>query len=388
MITGHIEAQNENLVINSLLREHYCILEVKEIKGSQAIGRDFFKGIASRDLLLMTRMLGTMLAAGLPIIRALGILYQQTHNNNLKKILLSIKSDIEGGLALHESLAQYPKTFSPVYINMVKAGELGGVLEQVLKRLAIHLERESEIRNKVITASIYPALLLAFTTLTVIFILIFVLPTFIGLFESMGAELPLPTQIVIAFSDFLRTNLLGLVVAAVGLVFICKKIAQLPAGRYFFDGLYLKLPLIGRLNSRILESRFTRTMGTLINTGIPILAAMEIVEGVLGNAYVLKALVQARENISEGQSIAMPLQACGVFEPVLTQMISVGEETGSLDEMLAKMSDYYDQEVIHTIEQAMAAIEPLLILGIAVLIGGVVLATLLPVFELVGTSFM
>ncbi len=386
MITGKVEAQNENAVITSLLREHYCILEVKEIKGNPAIHMDMFKAVGSKDLLLMTRMLATMLAAGLPIIRALNILHQQTHNKNLQKILISIRNSIERGSALHEALAQYPKTFSPVYINMVKAGELGGVMEQVLSRLAEHLEREREIKNKVITASIYPALILIFTTLTVIFILIFVMPTFVGLFESVGADLPLPTQILIAFSSFLRNNLLYLSLAAIGLIYITKKIGQLPEGRFYLDRLYLKLPVIGRLNSRILESRFARTIGTLLSAGMPILQAMEIVEGVIGNAYVLKALVQARENISEGQSIAMPLQASGVFAPMLTQMISVGEETGALDEMLSKMSDYHDQEVMHTVEQAMAAIEPLLILGIAILIGWVVMATLLPVFELVGTT--
>ncbi len=386
LITGQIEAQNENTVISGLLREHYCILEVKEIKSNPAIHLVLFKSVGSGDLVMMTRMLATMLAAGLPIIRAFSILHQQTHNKTLKKILMSIRNSIERGSALHEALAQYPKTFSPVYINMVKAGELGGALEQVLSRLAEHLEREREIKNKVVTASIYPALILIFTTLTVIFILIFVMPTFIGLFESVGADLPLPTKILIAFSVFLRNNLLYLLLIAIGLVYITKRIGHLPKGRYYLDHLYLKLPVIGRLNSQILESRFARTIGTLINAGIPILEAMEIVEGVVVNAYVLKALVQARENISEGQSIALPLQASGIFEPMLTQMISVGEETGALDEMLAKMSDYYDQEVMHTVEKAMVAIEPLLILGIAMLIGWVVIATLLPIFELVGTT--
>lgn len=386
MMTGQVTAQNEKAVIRSLLREQYCILEIKEIKAGPAIDVFYFKPLAARDLILMTRMLAVMLAAGLPIIRALSILHQQSRNKTLKKVFLSIKNDIERGLGLHEAMAQYPKIFSPVYINMVKAGELGGVMEQVLTRLAEHLEREREIKNKIITASIYPALILAFTILTVIFILIFVMPTFSTLFESVGAELPLPTQILITFSDFLRKQLLYLSIAAAGLVYMVKKIAQMPEGRYFFDRLYLKIPIIGRLNARILESRLARTIGILINSGIPILQAMEIVEGVLGNSYILRAMVQARGNISEGQSIARPLEACGVFEPMLTQMIAVGEETGTLDEMLAKMSDYYDQEVMHTVEQAMAAIEPLLILGVAMLIGWVVIATLLPVFDLLGTA--
>ncbi|KUG05048.1 type iv fimbrial assembly protein pilc [hydrocarbon metagenome] len=385
-ISGQVQALNKREVINGLLKEKYCILEVIEFKGRTALDMSMVKSVGSRDLLLMTRMLATMLDAGLPIIRALNILHQQTNNKHLKNILLSIKKQIERGLTLHEALAHYPHTFSPVYINMVKAGEMGGVLYQVLSKLAEHLEREREIRNKVITASIYPALLLVFTSITVIFILVFVMPTFTGLFESVGADLPLPTKILIAFSGFLRDNLPGLIMAVAGLVYIGKKMGQVPAGRYYLDGLYLKLPLFGRLHSRTLEARFARTTGTLINAGIPILQAMEIVEGALGNTYVLKALVQARENISEGQSIALPLQESGVFEPMLTQMISVGEETGALDEMLSKMSDYYDREVMHTIEQSMAAIEPLLILGIAMLIGGVVLATLLPVFDLVGTT--
>ncbi len=386
MITGQVDAVNENAVIMGLLKENFCILEIKEIKSSPVIDNSLFQSVGSRDLLLMTRMLATMLDAGLPIIGALNILYQQTQNKVLKKMLIDIKNYIEKGLALHQALAHYPKTFSPVYINMVKAGEMGGVLEQVLSRLAIHLEREIEIKNKVITASIYPALLTVFTILTVIFILVFVMPTFTGLFASVGADLPLPTKILIVFSGFLKDHLLGLITAAAGLVYISKKIGQMPAGRYHLDRLYVKMPFWGRLNSRIAEARFARTIGTLISAGIPILQAMEIVEGVSGNAYVSKALVQARENISEGQSIAVPLQASGVFEPMLIQMISVGEETGTLDEMLKKMSDYYEQEVMNSIEQRMAAIEPLLILGTAMIIGGVVLATLLPVFELVGTA--
>jgi type IV pilus assembly protein PilC len=376
-----VEASSERSLVKGLLKEQYCILEVKEIKDSGSnIG--YLPPIALRDLALISRMLATMLSAGLPVIRALAILQEQTRNKILKKIIFQIANDIERGYALHEALERHPKCFSSVYVNLVKAGEQSGVLARVLNRLGEYLEDEMQTRNRIITACIYPAIILAFTILTGVFILVFVMPTFAGLLESVGADMPGPSQILMMGSQFVVQNLFYLLLTAFSLLVVFKKSKQIEEVRYSMDRLCLRMPLIGRLNAQVLESRFTRTMGILITSGIPVLTAMEMVEGVVENTYVLKALVKARENISEGQSIAVPLQESGVFEPILTQMIAVGEETGTLDEMLARMSDYYEQEIRRSIERGAAVLEPLLIAVVAVLIGGVVLATLLPIFDL------
>jgi len=382
LIAGQIEAPNENSLIRGLLKEQYCILQVKEIKGRSVRAGGVDPGLAGRDLLVMSRMLATMLAAGLPIVRALGIMQQQSRSRKVKTLLKGIQNDIEGGYALHQALGKYPRSFSQLYVSMVRAGELGGVLEEVLLRLAEHLEREIRIRNKMITAGIYPGIILIFTILTVIFILIYVLPVFSGLYESAGAELPLLTQMLLAGSNFLCHNFFYLLGGAALLTLLLRRIGQTPEGRYYLDRCYLKLPLWGRINSRLLESRFTRTMGILISSGIPILTALQIVEAAAANAWVLRGLMKARENISEGQSIARPLKESGIFEPLLIQMIAVGEETGTLEKMLLRMSGYYEQELNRTVEQAAAALEPLLVVMAALVVGGVVTATLLPVFEL------
>lgn len=381
MIIGTVEASSESSLVKGLLKEQYCILEVKEIKGSGSnIG--YLPAIPLRDLALISRMLATMLSAGLPVIRALAILQKQTRSKTLTKIMFQIVSDIERGYALHEALARHPKCFSSVYINLVKAGEQSGVLVKVLNRLGEYLEDEMQLKNRIITACIYPALVLAFTIFTGVFILVFVMPTFAGLLESVGADMPGPSQILMLGSQFVVQNLFYLLLTALSLFVVFKKSIQIKEVRYMVDRLYLRLPLIGRIKAQVLESRFTRTMGILITSGIPVLAAMEMVEGVVDNTFVSKALKKARENISEGQSITLPLQETGIFEPILTQMIAVGEETGTLDEMLSKMSDYYEQEIRRSIERGAAALEPLLIALVAILIGGVVLATLLPVFDL------
>ncbi len=378
---GSVEAPSENSLVRGLLQEQYCILEVKEIK-SPSSEQGYYPAISLRDLALMSRMLATMLSAGLPVVRALAILQQQTRNKTMKKLLIQIAYDIERGYALHESLDQHPKCFSSVYVNLIKAGEQGGVLVGVLHRLGQYLEDEMQTKNRIITACMYPALILAFTIFTGVFILIFVMPTFAGLLESVGADMPRPTQILIRCSQFLAHNLFYLLLTGLSFLVVLKKTVQIEEVRYFLDRLCLRLPLIGGINSQILESRFARTMGILISSGISVLGAMKAVEGVVENTFVLRALVKARENISEGQSIAVPLQESGVFEPLLIQMITVGEETGTLDEMLAKLSDYYEEEIRQSIERGVAILEPLLIALVAILIGGLVLATILPVFDL------
>lgn len=333
----------------------------------------------------MTRQLATMIAAGLPLLRSLSILGDQADNKKLKKAIFQVRDDIEEGMSLGEALARHPGIFSPVYINMVRAGETGGVLEPVLERLGEHMEREQEINSRVKAASIYPSIIMIFAVLMVIFIITFVMPTFVTMFQGAGVDLPGPTRALLAMSTFLRQQWLYLLLGIVITVFLLKRWGRAPAGRLFFDNLYLHLPVIGKTLSRVTVARFARTMGTLLRSGIPVLQALEVVENVVSNAVISNAIKKARENISEGDSITVPLEQSGVFEPMVTQMIAVGEETGALDEMLMRMSDYFEKEVMYMVDNMMAVIEPIMILFVALLVGGIVIATLMPIFEIVNT---
>ncbi|MEN6326267.1 MAG: type II secretion system F family protein [Syntrophomonas sp.] len=383
IIKGVLEAENKNALIESLLHQGYyltSLTESKQAAWNKELEFDWQK-VSTRDLVIMTRQLSTMMAAGLSILKCFKILGEQTANRKLKKAIFAIREDIEAGQTLWQAMSRHPRIFSDVYISMVRAGELGGILETILERLGDHLEREHEISSKIKSASIYPVIISIFAVLVVLFIITFVMPTFINVFQSSGVEIPLPTRILLATSLFLKKSWLLILGGVFLLGFILKKWGLTTSGRIIFDNLYLRLPVLGKTLSRITVARFSRTMGTLVRSGIPILQCLETVEDVVGNAVIKKAIRQARISITEGDSIAAQLEETGVFEPMVTQMIAVGEETGSLDEMLIRMSDYYEREVIYMVDAMMAIVEPLMILLVALLVGGVVVATLLPIFE-------
>ncbi|WP_054692553.1 type II secretion system F family protein [Syntrophomonas palmitatica] len=306
-------------------------------ESSPRLGNIGFKKVQVRDLVIMIRQLSTMISAGLPILRAFTILSEQAANRRLKNALEQIRGDIEEGRALWQAVNKHPDVFSPIFVNMIRAGELGGVMEPVLERLGEHLEREHEITSKVKTASVYPSIILTLAIVMVIGIITFVMPTFVDMFQSSGAELPGPTKALLAMSDFLRQDWHYLLVGIAVFVYMVRRIGKTTGGRYFYDNLKLRLPVVGKTLSRIGVARFARTMGTLVRSGIPVLQALEIVEQVVGNAVIARAIREARESISEGEPISVPLQATGIFEPMVIQMIAVGEETGALDEMLARM---------------------------------------------------
>ncbi|MBO8159240.1 type II secretion system F family protein [Thermosyntropha sp.] len=385
LLRGILEADDRDAVIQSLLSQNYYITRLEEVQASsRQIELSFSLGrVPTRDLVLMTRQLATMLSAGLSILRAFNILAEQTENKLLRKTLIQVRDDIEEGIPLWQALARHPKVFSKVYVSMVRAGELGGVLEGVLERLCEHLEREDEINSKVKTASIYPSIIAVFAVAVVFFIISFIMPTFAGMFESAGAELPAPTRMLLGIGLFLKQKWFLLLTAVIALALGLKAWGRTDRGRFFFDSLYLRLPLTGKAVSKITVARFARTMGTLLRSGIPVLQAMEVVEDVVGNAVIARAIREARESISEGDYINVPLAQTGVFEPMVVQMIAVGEETGALDGMLVKLSDYFEREVMHTVDSLMAMLEPLLIIVVALMVGGVVVSTLLPVFEMV-----
>jgi len=384
-LSGVLEAENREAVIQSLLAQNYSVLSLKEATTSSKEINLSFGGVKTKDLVLITRQLATMIAAGLSIIRCFNILELQASNAKLKAALREIKQDISEGLPLWQALSKHPRIFSNVYVSMVKAGELGGMLDEVLERLCLHLEREQEINAKIKSASIYPAIISIFAIIMMMGIMIFVMPMFVDMFNSYGAELPGPTRMLIKISDFLRGYWMFWLPVVVIIIYALKKSGKTEGGREFWDKFYLKLPVVGKTIGQIGVARFARTMGTLVRAGIPILQALEVMEEVAGNVVMQKAIHSARVSITEGDSIAEPLAATGVFEPMVTQMIAVGEETGALDDMLVRMSDYFEREVMHMVDALMSVLEPLLIIFVALMVGAIVVATLLPVFDIVST---
>jgi type IV pilus assembly protein PilC len=390
VVRGTLEADNRNLVIESLLRQDYTIVDIKEDRNREAAKKaslsfSLFESVKINDLSLFTRQLSTMVGAGLPIVRSFEILEEQTRNPMLSRAVGDIRTNLEGGLALNECMAQHPKIFSPMYVSMVKAGETGGALDTILSRLADTLERDREINSKVKSASIYPIMVLCVALLVVIFILTFVMPVFVEQFASSGTKLPAFTQFFMGISYFIRDNGLWLFVGIILLVVGLKWVGTRPNGRLFFDRLYLNLPIVGKVVNRVAVSRFTRILGTLIKSGVPILEALEVLKGVVGNRVISDAIGEARNSIREGQSIAAPIEATGVFEPMVTQMIAVGEETGALDDMLERMSAFYDNEVNFAVDALLKSLEPIMIIFVAGIIGSIIVATYLPVFNIITT---
>ncbi|MGE5390302.1 MAG: type II secretion system F family protein [Deltaproteobacteria bacterium] len=383
---GKLEAEDRNTVIASLVNQQYYILSLEQSQPRKEISLNSgMVKVKIRDLVIMTRQLATMLAAGLPILRSLSILTEQASNKKLKNALVMVHEDIQEGGALWQALSKHPDIFSPIFINMIRAGELGGVMEPILERLSEHLEREQEINAKIKSASIYPSIILCLAIIMVFGIIVFVMPTFVEMFQDSGVTLPAPTRALLAASNFLRNDWYYLFAGIAALVYMLKRIGKTPGGRYFYDNFYIHLPVAGHTISQLAVARFARTMGTLVKSGIPILQALEVVQDVVGNAVVSRAIGEARESIKEGDPISVPLQATGIFDPMVVQMIAVGEETGSLDEMLVSMAEYFDREIMYMIDSLMAVVEPMLILLVAILVGGIVVATLMPIFDIAST---
>lgn len=382
---GKLVAENKNLMIQNLLKQNYVVLDVKEEKEQGKnieLKFTFLESVPLKDLMVFTRQLATMIAAGLPIIRCFNILQDQTRNPKLKRITGEIKDDLEGGMALWEAIEKHEDLFSSMFVSMIRAGEAGGVLDVVLEKLADHQERDQEIRSKVKSASTYPVIMLAVALLVITFILTFVLPTFTDMFGGKE-NMPAFTLFFLNISGFIKSYGLFILIGIIALYFAGTAWGKKPSGRLFFDSLYLKLPLLGKTINRVAVARFTRVMGVLISSGVPILQSLEVLKGVVGNQVIANAIAKSKESIKEGQSIAAPLEETGVFEPMVTQMIAIGEETGRLDEMLGRMADFYDREVTYAIESTMAALEPILLIFVAVIVGMIVIATYLPVFSVV-----
>jgi type IV pilus assembly protein PilC len=386
--SGTWEADHKNTVVAGLLCQNYYIVSLKELQSNQSFGHveinlQSFKQVSGQDLVFFTRQLSIMLAAGLPILRCLKVLAEQTVNPKLKKVVLTIQEDIESGLPLWEAFGRHSHIFSSVYINMLKAGETAGVLDTVLNKLSYHLEKEQKFKAKLKSASIYPLFISVLAVVVVILIITLIMPSFVSIFESSGVQLPLPTRLLLGVSTFLKINGPLILIGFLSLILLIRWVKGTTRGRFIYDRILVHLPIFGKSIIRIAEARFARTLGILIRSGINVLQALEVVEEVVGNAVIGRAISGACRSIKEGDSITSPLQRSGLFEPLVTHMIAVGEETGRLDEILIHLSEYYEDELIHMLDNLVAIIEPLLILLVALVVGGVVIAILYPMFDMI-----
>ena len=384
VLRGLQEAKDRDSLIRNLLRQGYYIISLQEVnRTSPVINRELFSlKVSKKEVLMITRQFLAMLTAGFSIIKAFKVMGQKNRNRTLKKALLKIHDDMEQGQALWVALSQHPKVFSSIYINMIKAGEMGGTLETVLKNLSHHLEREQDINAKIKAASIYPLIITLMALLVIFFIISFIMPAFVNVFASAGAEIPLPTQLLLNLGLFLNKHWIALLLAIIAIALIHRIWIQTNPGKQFTDKFLLRLPLWGTFLSRIIAAHFARIMAILLQAGIPILQALEVAGGVVGNEVVIQAIRQAGREISEGKSISVPLEATAIFDTMFAQMIAIGEESGSLDSMFAQIADYYEQEVIYTINILLAAVEPVMIIFVAILVTGIIIATILPVFDL------
>jgi type IV pilus assembly protein PilC len=325
-----------------------------------------------------------MIDAGLPIIQCLDILYSQQANATFKRMLKEIKESVEGGATLAEALKKFPKQFDNLFVNMIAAGEAGGILDAILRRLAAYMEKAAKLKAQVKGAMTYPIVTLIIAVLVLAVILVFVIPVFEEMFADFGGELPMPTKIVVAMSDMVKSKIIYIVVGLVLFIIAFKKFYGTEKGREIADKMILKVPVFGDLLRKVAVAKFTRTMGTMLASGVAILEALDIVAKTAGNKTVEKAVYNVRKGISEGRTMADPLAQCGVFHSMVCQMISVGESTGALDAMLEKIADFYDEEVDQAVENLTALIEPFMLVFLGVTIGGLVIAMYLPIFKMAG----
>ena len=380
---GEMEAANEDAVRANLNR-----LKINPSKIKQK-PKDLFENIAFfqpsvtiKDVILFCRQFSTMIDAGLPIIQCLEILYGQQENITFKKILKKIKAAVEGGATLAEALKKYPKQFDDLFVNMIAAGEAGGILDIILQRLSAYMEKAAKLKAKVKGAMTYPIITMIIAAIVVAIIMVFVIPVFQSMFNDMGGSLPAPTLIVVAMSNFVRHNIIYIIGAIIIFTFAYKKFYNTVKGRAILDDIFLKLPMFGILLRKVAVAKFTRTMGTMLSSGVSILDALDIVAKTSGNVTIEKAIYNVKSGISEGETMSEPLIKSGVFPSMVCQMIAVGESTGALDSMLTKIADFYDEEVDQAVENLTSMIEPFMLVFLGVVIGGLVIAMYLPIFTM------
>jgi type IV pilus assembly protein PilC len=376
--TGVMDATSRDEVVANLRKNRMVLVRLREAKASKRGGR-----VPTRDIVIFTRQFATMINAGLPLVQALDILAKQTENKALAEVTKQVVYDVESGHTLADALSKHPRAFTSLYVNMVAAGEAGGILDTILLRLAVFLEKNDAIVRKVKGAMIYPAVIFSVAIIAVVVLLIFVIPTFQQMFASVNMELPLPTKIVIGASDFLQSYWWLLIILAVGAAFLLRRYYATDGGKLVIDRLMLRAPVIGDLLRKSAVSRFTRTLGTLISSGVAILDGLEITARTAGNRVIHDAVMESRGSIAGGETISAPLAKSGVFPPMVTSMIAVGEATGGLDEMLTKIADFYDDEVDAAVSALLSLMEPIMIVVLGVIVGGMIVAMYLPIFGMI-----
>ena len=383
VVSGEIEANDRPTAVTQLRARGVIATSVQE-RTAKPVGIKKIGGkVKDKHLAIYTRQFSTMVDAGLPIAQCLSILAEQSESKVLRDVTGKIAHEVEGGVTLAESFRKYPKVFNDLFTNMLQVGESGGVLDVVLQRLSVYIEKAAKLKSKVKGAMVYPITIISVAVLVIVFMMIFVIPTFAKMFEGMGAELPLPTAIVMWLSEFTQKYILVMVGVGAGVIYAIKRYYNTEQGSSVIDAFLLKVPVIGMLIRKVAVARFTRTLGTLISSGVPILEGLLITARSAGNRVVEKTVMQARTAVTSGRTLSEPLKGSTVFPPMVVHMINVGENTGALDQMLAKIADFYDDEVDTAVTALTALLEPMMIVFLGVVVGGLVVAMYLPIFRLV-----
>ncbi len=385
-ISGERVADSMEAATAALRRDQVLVTKIAPAKAkaeAKARGKAKGRGVDSKNLAVFTRQFSVMIDAGLPLVQCLDILGNQEEDKNFSKVILDTRSDVEGGSSLADAMKKHPKVFDALYTNMIAAGEAGGILDTILKRLAIYIEKNVKLKQQVKSAMIYPIAVIVIAALVVAVILWKVIPTFANMFAGLGAELPLPTRVVIWMSDTLVRFLPFIVVAIVAAVFAVRQYYATDGGRHVIDRLTLRLPVLGMIMRKIAVARFCRTLSTLISSGVPILDGLEITAKTAGNAIVEDGIMTTRKSIERGETVAAPLKETGVFPAMVTQMIGVGEATGALDTMLGKIADFYEEEVDAAVAGLLTLLEPIMIAFLGVIVGGIVIAMYMPIFSMI-----
>ncbi len=384
IVKGTLDGDSRDAVSEKLRSMGYIILDLNEQSGFAALNNiKFGTGVKAKDITVFSRQFATMINAGLSLTKCLGILASQTDSAGLRDVVTQVGRDVEAGQSLSDSMAKHPKVFPPIFVNMIRAGETGGVLDEVLLRVADHFEREANLKAKIKSAMTYPVAMGGLVLVILVIMMVFVVPVFEKMFSDMGGDLPAPTQFLVNLSKFITGPGGPITLVALVALFFLFRWWKSGVGRGIWDAIKLRMPVFGGLVRKIALAKFTRTFGTLVSAGVPILSALDIVADTAGNEVVAQAVKRTRSAIKEGETIAKPLSESRVFPSMLVQMIAVGEETGALDAMLNKIADFYDEEVSTAVEGLTSLIEPLMMASMGLAVGGIVVALYMPMFNII-----
>jgi type IV pilus assembly protein PilC len=392
LVKGSIDAETQDVVVSKLKEMDYFIVNINEVKEKKtltltkkgSIGFSFFNRIKIRDMVVFTRQFSTRISSGMSLLESLTVLEKQTSNPKFANIIAEIRMDVESGHSLSESMEKYSNVFSDIYVSLIRAGEAGGVLDKTMDDLAGFLEKEEEIKLKVRNKTAYPKFVLGFAVVITFVIIVFLVPTFKSIYEELGAQLPMITRVTIFIGDLFKNIYFYLILAVLifGGRYLFKKAISTPRGKYIMDNIKINIPKFGDMFKKLALSRFTRHFGVLLTTGVPILSALEISKGVAGNIIIDNAIDKIRQGIREGENIADPMSKMTIFPAMMVQMMAIGEKTGTLDEIVTKISDFYDREVTNNIDILLTILEPLMLLFVAGIVGVIILSMYLPMFNM------